>query len=670
MVQENIDIVDLVGINLRYGSDATPLKEIALTEIVAKILYLAQKPLNKDELVKNIIKALGISKISKELVQKALESLLSEKKIQENGDKYYLRPEVRKEISRDNLRNNANLDKVISAHFPNTIKASRLKKWFNEALANFFGFFSDEWVSAVCNGVGLKNLKYKKIDEILKSSILKYGLKEQRQTLVNGFLAFLNSQTSSDLEQLMITGEAMFSSKLVAVDVGVDPLTVNSIKDSTILLDTNVLFVLNLEHHVLSKSIKKLIKTLADIGCKISYLDLTEEEYHGALRWVRKETLHLLDKFDARVVEKATSDIIQTAVQRGCKNKEDYERFFDSLVDLPEEVKGVKLRKEDDLAIQEGIEEGARDKSLKDKITSYVYKIRPDREPKKEHSLNHDSGLIHVVEKLRTNNEKIWVLSLDKTLQICAVERVAPHEYTTVVSVDALIEILAINNAGPGTSMRDFAPLLVNIILHQCAPPRDTFTPVDLRWLLSINKKAANLPPEQTIEMAKVITKARLEGVKQDSPKLRKLVNNTFEEKEIKYYKDLELAKHEKIEAEESERKIEMKKEIAEEALYDVYYKGFMSDALKKVIIHLFLKLTVCVAISVIIYLLSKVIIPKNWNPVEVFTYISSTSSFILPVYLWIPATLRQYKEDKDSSMSKAREKIKRLNSKQFESVS
>ena len=67
-----------------------------------------------------------------------------------------------------------------------------------------------------------------------------------------------------------------------------------------------------------------------------------------------------------------------TAKARGCCSKDDYERFFSSLVDVPASLPaGYKITLEDDKEIEEVRKKAEDDTALKNKIRKYALKIRP-----------------------------------------------------------------------------------------------------------------------------------------------------------------------------------------------------------------------------------------------------------------------------------------------------
>lgn len=531
---EVIDPRDLVTLNLKYASAAKPLRTLAFAQLAAKVLYLADKEVDARKLANKIAHILGVQRVSEVSVGEGLAFLRDAGKATESRGKWVLAPAARTEIEADVEQARSVTSGLLARHFPATLDPSKLRAWFLESTAKVFGQYGDEWVNSVCRGTRQGTGKLQPLAALLRPLARQYTLQDALEPLVNGFLAFLRSDDLADQQQLMALGQAMFSARLVAADIGADPITLEEFRDAIVLLDTNLIFAIVLEDHRLARSVKALARALKRIGVKPHYLRTTAEEYGRALSGVQRQLLPIVDMYPSEVLVETQNDFASTARLRGCKSRDDYERFFTSLHDMPTQMcDGVPLTLLEDEVIAKELDAGGKDTALKKRIQKLALERRPEwgKKPKSDPSLAHDAGLLHVTEGERTRHAKCWVLSLDRSLQTCAVQRAGPHSLPAVLSVDALVEILAVNEAGPGIDPSDFAPLLSRIILNECAPPTNTYTIEDLHWLRNINESVGELSADATKEIARVVAKARVEGTPVTDPQLQLRVNRMFQAK-------------------------------------------------------------------------------------------------------------------------------------------
>lgn len=207
-----------------------------------------------------------------------------------------------------------------------------------------------------------------------------------------------------------------------------------------------------------------------------------------------------------------------------------------ALAQFPTELAaGIPLNLYENPEVDESIEQANQNIQLKQRIKSLAVQLLQDwrrrRRDKSEASLQHDAALIQVSEDERRRKEKLWVLSLDRGLHACSVERAGPHSIPTVLLVDALLEILAVDGAGPGVDPTDFAPLLARIIVNECVPPASTYTMEDLQWMYNINQDVGELSADDAKEIARVVSKARIEGARVGDTQLQLRVNRMYQKK-------------------------------------------------------------------------------------------------------------------------------------------
>ena len=530
-MQENI-YRKLVTINLRYGTTAKSLKVLAFANLSVKALFLSRDFKTTKDIAKEVARLIGVRAVSEDLIKSGLEELKDDKKAILQNNKWGLNNKTREEVSRETSSSNKELVSVMNRHFPRNIESNELKLWFNDALVDFFDYNGDEWVQSVCKGARVFPKKMKTLDELLNRSIKVHCLEKNSCELKNSFRGFLASTHKNDQIFLTNIGFAMFSARLVAADIGADPITLEELKNTTFLVDTNFLFALHLDSHRFASSLEALGQALKVIGAKMQYIYETKQEYGRVLIGRRTETLKLLEVYPSESVAGADDDFISSALARGCKKVEDFERFFASIAQLPKEISGgPKLTLLDDEQILEETDKARKDTALKDSIQKWRSKLGPFwKHPKTKSALEHDAALIYAAEFEKKSGNKVLILTLDRSLQACSAERVGKHEIPRAIYLEGLIQILAANNAGPEFDATNFAPLMSNILLKRCVPPDTTYSTQDLYWLYGIQKNVAQFNPDKIRTIVLEVKKARLAGKKADNKKLQLTVNRLYQE--------------------------------------------------------------------------------------------------------------------------------------------
>ncbi|MEA1962810.1 MAG: hypothetical protein U9M94_01065 [Patescibacteria group bacterium] len=421
-----IDPKRLTTVNLRYGNTAKSLKVLAYANLSAKALYLFGRANSPSEIAKSVAKIIGIESVSVDLIKSGLDELKENKKIYFKDKKICLYEDLRKEIDKETEYSEKASEQVIEKHFPKTIKKSIVVAWFNDAIVDFFECHGDEWVQTTCKGTQKLINKIKTFDEIIQKSVKAHNLEKHEDILKNSFIGFLSSDDPEDQSYLTNVGYAMFTSRLVAADVGADLIALDELKNVTLLVDTNILFPLHLESHKLSSSFEALGTALKKIGVTIKYIDETKDEFERVWSARRADIMKSFEIYPPEVVKGADDDFISTAIVRGCKDKEDVEKFFDSILDVPKEFpSGPKLEILQDEKIENEIRMAKKDSELKVAIQNWCLKIRPfwNKQLKSKSALDHDSSLIHITEFEMKDDNNTFILTLDRSLQACCAER-------------------------------------------------------------------------------------------------------------------------------------------------------------------------------------------------------------------------------------------------------
>lgn len=641
-----ISQADLVTVNLKYGSSAKPLKSLAFAQLSAKALFLSKTPLPIDVVGNTVAGMIGVKKVSTELVESGLTHLEEIGKVRQRDSQWILSHDATKEIGRSIAAANDHVATILKKHFPASMDRKILRKWFLEASAQLFGHFGDEWVSELSKGGsgGGRLLKGRTLDDLLLPTIRQFHLEGAQGLLIEGVVRFLSSQDNSDQQYLMLISQAMFSARLVAADVGVDPITLQELKDSTFILDTNVIFAIVLEGGRLAAAIQSLEGALRIINATLVYLHATKEEYERALGARREQVLHLLEIYPDEILRDLNDDMLVTARGRACSSRGDYETSFTAIAAIPNSLPGgYAIRLEDDAKIEVVREAAEKDNRLKKRIQEFSARYRSQwRGPKKEMALNHDAILFHVTRFIRQEGNKCWIISLDRSLQRCGLEQVGPHGAPELISVSALIEMLAVNNAGPDLDATQFAPLLSRMIMNECIPPPDTYISQDLVILHKINEKAAELPPEEIRKLAMEVMRARCEGRGPDDTKLALTVNRMYQDSVKHVTLELEETRRRAKHAEEEADRERTKRRTREEELVATKAKGIRIGALWKLVGQIFFWMLIAGGTSWIAFVLYKRFYATE-EAKESIGYLLSVVAFVMPLWWQVPKAVARY---------------------------
>lgn len=642
----------LIAVNLRYGTVAKSLKALAFSDISAKALFLLNKPLNISEISKTVAVILGVKKISPNLVEKGLLELKSDGRVRQSGDKWSLLDSAKQEIEKEVAQSEDILSRLLKRNFPGDIDTAVIHAWFINATSDFFIYNGDEWVQSICKGSGNFAKGLKTLDELLDPSIKKHKLGTHSNQLKDAFRGFLESHDKEDQRYLVNIGYAMFSARLVAADVGADPITLEELRGSYFLVDTNFFYALQLDSSGVAESMQALGEALKEIDAKLLFLHETEEEYGRVLVGKKGEILKLIDVYPFDVVIDSDDRFIVTAISRKCKDKSDFERFFGTLGPLPKEmVSGLLINKLDDPKTNATVAQAKGGADLKKLIQKWCLKMRPfwNRQPKSNSALGHDAALVLVTESERASGKKIYILTLDRSLQACCAERAGNHNLPAAIYMEGLIQILAANNAGPGVDAANFAPLLTNILLRRCIPPERMYSPQDLHWLYGIQKNVASFKPEKIKQIALEVTKARLAGKTATDEKLQRTIHRLYQE-EIKHTtKEVEEA-HERARSAEQESTQERTRRSDVESRLGTYErKETLRKACWVLAKTLLWRLLGVIIFGVVVYYIFK----ESLNQESLLSLVLGFLTFFLLGYKFLKKPISHYLETKHSLSEK-----------------
>ncbi|MBC8526790.1 MAG: hypothetical protein H8D22_08030, partial [Candidatus Cloacimonetes bacterium] len=487
----------------------------ALSQMIVKIIF-KNKMISKNEIKINLEMILE-TQISDNAFNDVISQLLEENKIKisRGKSKYYLNSKFKGILFEAYQNRDARFKRIFEKYFAKTDSNTRsVKKWFDEITIEFFNKYFDEWIIEISN-VGERKRKYIKLKDIVNDKSFEKHTIESSDTewLKNQYKEFITSNGNDESLLLWDYATSLFASKLITTNISVDQLTIDLFKNSTFILDTNILMILQLEGGKLSKSLRSMEKVFFKLSIKCCYFNISKEEYEIAMNYKSDEILKIISKFDKDVIQESDDPFIKTALMRKCCEKEDFETFFQEIFNITEVfAKDLNLEIVDDLKLNTIIGVGSLNESMI-KGMNKIYKSRWGRD-KKRKALEHDAGLISGVKFLRKEGEKIWILTKDNTLKQYTVENTIRDETPVAISINVLINMLAIDNAGVDINPVNFAPLFAKILREDLIPEKETFQPEDLSRMLDVEEKFSELQKEKIIKIAKKVNKLRISGKK------------------------------------------------------------------------------------------------------------------------------------------------------------
>jgi F0F1-type ATP synthase membrane subunit b/b' len=220
-----------------------------------------------------------------------------------------------------------------------------------------------------------------------------------------------------------------------------------------------------------------------------------------------------------------------------------------------------------------------------------------------------------------------------------------------------LVEILALEGAGPSFDPTDFAPLLARIIVNECAPLPSTYTIEDLQWLYSINQDVAELSPEDTKDIARAVSKARIEGARAGDPQLQLRVNRMFQAKREETEKRLQEAQERVRTAEDEVQVIRAEKRQLQVELVEHKTKELIDSARRRLRDLLLWRIPIAVAGAVVLWLFVGWL-TKGLHARDVLATIISL--LFLVGYLWkltwVP--IKNYRDEVRNAEERARAEV------------
>jgi hypothetical protein len=596
----------LLAIYLRFDSSSKSLTKRALADLILKIIYSFNSPPTQDEIVTELSGVLGTT-ISNEKTNGAFRLLMDENKITLLNGRYSIDPKKRIKIDAAYNEFINRQDRIISKFF-NDVSSQKnfVLQWFEDVTIEFFKEYSSEWISDLCFTTnGAVKGKHQGIQVILdKVTNSNNNLDpKDKNWLKKQFFKFIQSNDTDVSSILWNYGTSGFSSSLIVANTSADPISVDEFKDSKCILDTNILMYLELEGSKFEESFKSMEKVFTKLSIAPIYLSITKTEFINSMEYKKETVLRVIKNYSQEIVAELDDHFINTALQRGCVSNEDFEQFFDKLMDIPEYLsESLEIKSHDSVELDEAIKKGQEDNQLKELINK-IYKGKRHKD-KKRTPLQHDAGLIAGAIFIR-KHEKCFILTRDISVKETALNKPIRNEMPIAIGLDTLINVLAIDNGGTEVDPTNYAPLFASIIKLALIPEHDVFRVEDLSRMLDVQSQIADLPSDKIVDIAKELHHNQVIGVPQEEICLQ--LTRSFQAAKLELQSGLDKSKKEAF-FEKSEKEKFIKRSGRATQKLREYYTGELRNKYdgqlrnNRILIFAFLPVITLIITSAIIY--------------------------------------------------------------------
>jgi len=345
----------LQAIYIRLDLTSQSLSAISLSQLILKIIFSSLNPVDVASLKKEIKKVLG-AEIGRNRIEESLEILWNEKKIQSENGQYYLSHGKRKEIDKTQEEFNNRILRIIDKYFGKSeTDKETLIEWFQEVTIEFFTKYKTAWLAARSRNFKQKDqfpLLINLVTNITKKS--KKILNQDKEWLIKQYVHFIHEDDEDVDSVIWDYGMCAFSASFITAATSADQLSIDTIRDSIFLLDTNILMYLNLEKGEFYNCYTSLEKAFKELNIKPAYLHITRDEYVRVMTHVSQGVYNIVNKYEKEVLLELEDEFVQTALHRECVNEDDFKRFFKDIMVPPDSFPGgLEITKHDDNDILE-----------------------------------------------------------------------------------------------------------------------------------------------------------------------------------------------------------------------------------------------------------------------------------------------------------------------------
>lgn len=527
---------------LRLDANTSTLTRSAIGQILVKIIYSFNGLVSKDEIFKTYAQLNNISKTNEKELLEILEELV-DKDIKKRDGKYYLSTNKKDKIQKSLQQAEERKNEIINTYFSDVFSdRSVVEGWLQDVTIKFFECYSDEWISDLLTGHKAVSRSAASIKDLVAKRTLNNSRLDRRdkEFLPKKFFDFIDDNKGVVNDYLWDYGTSAFAAKLIRNQNGVDSLTIDSFKNSTCILDTNILLFISLESRF-KDGIIALEKVFQRLNVEVAYLYITLKEYQDKVNSQKGLTMRNLEKFGYDIASIPNDDFTNSAKELFCKTEDDFERFFDEKAKIPSKVHDalpIKLL-DNDKALIDIIEKAQHDNDKIAELNGLFSDLTGH--DKKQNALVHDIGLLVGVEYLRKSG-KFFVVSEEACVNLYSKKRPLSDNLPLAIRIDTLINVLAANNDGETFNAAEYVPLFANIVRTGLTPDKDTFKQEELYNLYDMDEQVAQLPSNRVEEIVMEMHELILKGT--DEKNLRRELKSKITKGKIKVVSDLDETKH------------------------------------------------------------------------------------------------------------------------------
>ena len=525
----------LQSIYIQVDASYETLTNSAIAQLLVKLLFRCAEPVSDKELLGIYTNDLPKKSIDEAVYSKILEQLVDKHEIQYKNKKYYLSTAKKKKIQQSIDEAHNRVEQILQKYFRGKYHSSDeiVSRWFEDVTFRFFEIYADAWISSLLEGGSAINNQAESIKSTIENRTKSFPDIDKRDLniLPTLFFSFITARDSIVDAYLWEHGTSRFAAQLISNRHGINQLTIDAFKDSTCVLDTNILIFIALAAGSVKDSFKLLEQTFQQLNINSQILYITSEEYRHRVSIQRDATLNNISHFGSKNSSNiANDDFTKCAKALHCESEEDFARFFDSIQDFPEVIhENVEIELFDnDKQLNDVITRAQNDEDKKQYLNSLYIAVK--NRDKRPNALTHDVGLIEGVKHLRANGHKVFILSEEASINAYSKNQPLDKGLPLAIGIDTLLNVLA-TNGGTITDSSEYTALYATLIRHNLFPHEQTFTQCQLYELYKLNNRIAKLTEEETERIAWEAHEKMVKGLPEED--LRLFINDTITASEL-----------------------------------------------------------------------------------------------------------------------------------------
>jgi len=532
----------------------------ALAQIIIKILY--QADMDGDRIHGNVVSIIKHN-IDKKRIDNVLGELIHNNKINDNSGIFSLSSSYKKQVEDYIKIRNIRFKRALEYYFKNSdLDEENLENLFNDMNIAFFSEYNNEWLEDFIGRSHSKRVYMENYKALIEKTMFdKYKIEaDKAKWFFSQYVSFLRSNDSENGSLMLDYANSLFAAKLISANIFADTSAKEMLRNTTVILDTNILLYLNLEKDKYSEAYRALEEIFILLEIKPIYFFITREEYSRVINFKIDQLKKAIENFDNEILLNSDDAFLQTLLFRNCYDEDDFERFYTSLREIPRFFfKELPIEEYDHQEISEYITNEIATKKLQIEMNE-IY-MRYHRSSKRENSLNHDAGLISGLNYVK-NTFPTWILTRDGTVHTYSIEHARIGERPLAINLNLLISLLCINDGGIDTNSTDFGPLFSQFIKNDVIPLTDTFQLEDLTRMSEIEASVSQLPTDYIINLAKEINHDRLKD--ESDEKIALKIQRNIQSFKIEVKDELVSTKNDLSSTKEREMKLLNRYEIIE----------------------------------------------------------------------------------------------------------